>query len=68
MATDETKITVQVPRELLRQARALTGDGITATVRRGLQLLAAREAYRRLRQLKGKVRFSIPVDSLREDR
>ena len=65
---DQTKITVQIPEDLLRRARESTGKGITATVRQGLQLVAAREAYRRLRELKGKVKFSVEVNQLREDR
>jgi hypothetical protein len=65
---EQTKITVQVPRELLAKARQSTGKGITATVLQGLKLLAAQEAYRKLRNLKGKVQFSIRADQLREDR
>ena len=65
---EQTKITVQVPRELLSKARQSTGKGITATVLQGLKLLAAQEAYRKLRNLKGKVQFSIQADRLREDR
>ena len=68
MAIEETKITVHVPRELLEKAQASTGKGITATVRQGLRLLAAQEAYRGLRELRGKVKFSLTVDQLREDR
>ncbi len=66
--SDTQKLTVEVPAELLRRARRSTGEGITATVRRGLELLAARRAYDQLRKLKGKVPFSIDLDSLREDR
>ncbi len=62
------KITVHVPEELLEKARKSTGEGITATVRRGLQLVAASEAYRQLRELRGKVAVSIDLEELREDR
>ena len=62
------KITVHVPELLLRKARASTGGGITSTVRQGLELLAAGPAYERLRGLRGKVRFSIDVAELRQDR
>ena len=68
MAIIERKITVQVPEELLKKARASTGKGITATVRQGLRLLAAQQAYQELRQLKGKVNFSVSLSELREDR
>ena len=61
------KITVHVPEELLAQARRSTGRGITETVRQGLQLVAASEAYARLRGLRGKVAIAIDLDELRED-
>jgi len=62
------KITVELPRELLRKAQRSTGAGITATVRRGLELVAAGRAYEELRRLKGKVALSIDLETLREDR
>jgi hypothetical protein len=61
------KVTVEIPRQLLRRAQRSTGEGLTATVRRGLELVAARGTYDRLRALRGKVRFSIDLGSLRED-
>ena len=62
------KITVHVDEDLLRQARKRTGKGVTATIRQGLELIAASEAYERLRALRGKVAFSIDLEALREDR
>jgi len=62
------KITVEVPTELLRRAQRSTGEGVTATVRRGLALAAASRAYEELRKLRGRVRLSVDVDTLREDR
>lgn len=62
------KVTVEVPASLLRKAQKSTGQGVTATIRRGLQLVAARRAYEQLRRLRGRVRFSIDLDALREDR
>lgn len=62
------KVTIEVPAELLRRARRSTGEGITATVRRGLELVAARSAYEELRRLRGAVRLSIDVRALRQDR
>jgi hypothetical protein len=35
------KITVDVPEDLLRRAQESSGQGITATIRAGLQLVAA---------------------------
>jgi hypothetical protein len=62
------KITVEVPPELLEKAQLATGSGITQTVRTGLQLVAASQAYARLRQLRGKVRFSRTLVDLKADR
>jgi hypothetical protein len=62
------KITVEIPEELLEKAQQATGSGITQTVRTGLQLVAASHAYDRLRQLRGKVRFSRTFAELKDDR
>ncbi len=62
------KITVHVQEELLKKAQKSTGQGITETIRRGLQLVAASESYEALRRLRGKVKFSVDLKSLREDR
>jgi hypothetical protein len=62
------KITVEIPAELLKKAQRASGTGITQTVRTGLQLVAASETYTRLRQLRGKVRFSRTWEELKADR
>jgi hypothetical protein len=62
------KITIEVPPDLLDKAQRATGAGITQTVRTGLQLVAASQAYARLRQLRGKVRFSRTLAELKSDR
>jgi hypothetical protein len=62
------KITVEVPAELLEKAQRASGSGITQTIRAGLQLMAASEAYNRLLQFQGKVRFSRSVEELKDDR
>jgi hypothetical protein len=62
------KITVEVPPELLAKAQLASGSGITQTVRTGLQLVAATQSYARLRQLRGKVRFSRTFAELKADR
>jgi len=61
------KLTLEVPQELLNRATEATGKGITPTVRKGLELVAASGAYAKLRSLKGKVKFSIRLSDLRED-
>jgi hypothetical protein len=62
------KVTVHVETGLLRAAQERTGKGVSATIRHGLELVAAERAYDGLRALKGKVRFSIDLRRLREDR
>lgn len=62
------KITVEVPENLYREAVRETGEGATATVRRGLELIAAGKAYRSLRNLRGKVKFETPLDDILHDR
>ena len=62
------KITVEVPPDLLEKAQRASGSGITQTVRTGLQLVAASHAYARLRQFRGKVRFTRTLAELKADR
>jgi hypothetical protein len=62
------KITVEIPLDLLEKAQQASGSGITQTIRTGLQLLAASQAYDNLRQLRGKVRFSRTWEELKDDR
>jgi post-segregation antitoxin (ccd killing protein) len=64
----ERKITVEVPAELLERAQRASGGGISHTVRTGLQLVAASQTYVRLRELRGKVRFSRTAAELKADR
>lgn len=62
------KITVQVPERDLALAQELTGTGVTETVREGLRKLANIQAQRRLRDLRGKVTFSLTLEEMRYDR
>jgi hypothetical protein len=67
MSTSQ-KITVEVPLDLLDRAQRVTGEGITATVRRGLELVARAEAYERLRTMRGKVTLATTWRDLKHDR
>jgi hypothetical protein len=64
----ERKITVRVRSELLAQARKTARAGVSETVRKGLELLAATGAYDGLLKMRGKVKFSVDLAELREDR
>lgn len=61
------KVTIEAPADLLERATAASGQGITPTIRRGLEPVASSAAYAKLRQMKGKVKFSIRLSELRED-
>jgi hypothetical protein len=64
----ERKITVLVTPELLARAQRAAKADITGTVPKGLELLAAADAYDRLLKLRGKVQFSVELKKLRLDR
>ena len=68
MQETTTKVTVHIPTALLQQARAITGEGVTGTVRQGLRQIAAIHAQKNLRELRGKIPISLDIDKLREDR
>ena len=62
------KITVEIPPDLLKRAQRASGKGITQTVRAGLELIAAADAYDGLLRMKGKVRLSRTWQDLKDDR
>lgn len=66
--TLQRKITVSVPEALLISAQKETGTGVTETVRDGLRTLASRRAQRELLELRGKVKFSMTWEELKQDR
>ena len=63
-----TKVTVELPVDLLERARKSTGEGITGTIKRGLELVAASRAQDELRALRGKVKLSIDLAASRADK
>ncbi|MCX7115527.1 MAG: hypothetical protein NTW08_06440 [Gammaproteobacteria bacterium] len=62
------KITACVPKTLLHDAQALTGLGITETIKEGLLQLITAKSYEAVRQFRGKVTVSIDLDELRQDK
>ena len=64
----QRKVTVHLPEDLLIKAQRASGQGITETLRQGLRLVAAGETFRRVSALRGRVKFTIDVRQLREDR
>jgi hypothetical protein len=59
------KVTILIPEDLLRRATRATKSGITPTVRQGLKLLAAHDAYEGLRKMRGKVKFGLTWQEMR---
>ncbi len=62
------KITIEVPEELIASIQADAKMGLTETVREALELLRQMQVQNRARKLRGKVKFSMPLDELRYDR
>lgn len=66
--SDTQKITACLPKELLHDAQAFTGLGITETIKAGLSQLISARAYEEIRKYRGKVNVSIDLNELRKDR
>ena len=62
------KITACVPKILLHDAQSLTGLGITETIKEGLLQLITARSYDEIRQFRGKVKVSINLNELRQDK
>ena len=65
---DMRKITVEVPVDILAKAQDETGKGVTETVREGLRKLASIRAQKLALQMRGKVKFSMTWQEMKEDR
>jgi hypothetical protein len=61
------KITVEVSQADLTGAQALTGAGVTETVRTALRRLASVRAQQKARELRGKIKFSVDLMTLRSE-
>lgn len=60
------RVTVNLPADLLEEARAVVGEGITETIVAGLELLARRRAYDKALALRGKLDLRIDIEESRE--
>jgi hypothetical protein len=65
MRAASTKITANLPTDILERAQSLTGKGITATIVEGLKEIERRSHRTSLRALRGKVRFDLDLDRSR---
>jgi hypothetical protein len=62
------RVTANLPEGVLREAMAVTGEGITETIVTGLQLVRRARAYERAMALKGKIRLDVDLTTSRERR
>lgn len=67
MPQEMRKVTVMLPKDLVDRATKASGLGVTPTIRKGLEAVAASDAYERILRRRGKVHFSIDVNELRRD-
>jgi hypothetical protein len=62
------RVTANLPEEVLRDAMAVTGEGITETIVTGLRLVRRARAYERAMALKGRIRLDVDLATSRERR
>jgi len=60
------RITANLPPDLLRDARSVSGTGITETLILGLELVKRRGAAAKAQALKGKLHLDIDLEASRE--
>jgi hypothetical protein len=60
------RVTVNLPAQLLQDAEAVTGRGITETLVEGLRLIARRRAHAKALALRGRLDLDIDVGASRE--
>ncbi len=65
---NEKKITIMLPKDLLERALEASQEGITPTIRKGLELIAAKKTYQELLKMKGKFNLDIDLKEYRKDR
>ena len=65
MASRLRKVTVNLPADLVDDAIRITTEGLTATIIAGLQELQRRAKRSALRQLRGKVRVELDLETTR---
>lgn len=58
------KITVMLPEDLISRAVKASGNKLTPTIRKGLEVIAAADAYDKVLQMRGQVKF--PRNFLRD--
>ena len=62
------RITANLPEDLLDEAMAATGKGITDTLIEGLELVRRTRAYRKAMDLRRKIEIDVDLEGSRERR
>lgn len=60
------RVTANLPEELLKEAMAVTNEGITETLVQGLEMVRRTRAFRKAMDLRGKLDLSIDLGTSRE--
>ena len=68
MKLENHKITAYIPKDLLDDARDVTGKGITDTLKYRLKKILQTQTYKKLMNLQGVYQPSIDLKELRRDR
>jgi hypothetical protein len=66
--TKTRRVTANLPGDLLQDAMAVTGQGITPTLVTGLRLVRNRRAYEKAMALRGRIHLDVDLVQSRERR
>lgn len=64
--SQQKRITVNLPRKLLREAQAVTGKNMKETLIEGLAIVRRQRAHDLAMKLKGRLHLKIDLDTSRE--
>jgi len=62
------RVTANLPEALLGEAMEATGKGITETLTEGLELVRRTRAWRKARELRGRIEIDLDLEVSRERR
>lgn len=64
----EKKVTIMLPEDLIKRALKASGEGLTPTLRKGLELVAAKDVYNSLLKLKGQFDLGLDFEQIKKAR
>lgn len=64
--TNVKRVTANLPEDVLRDAMAVTGEGITETIVAGLEQIRRSGAFATAMALKGKIKLKVDLERSRE--